>query len=291
MTLRLRPHPDPRSVVGSRRDLAVLRSITWAGYLETSQIARLHFPSRRVAQRRLRALLDHQMLRAHMQGEALQRPNVYTMTVRGLELLAGIDPEFATRRPARLPRPQKLRHGVAIRDVFVAFAKAEEAHAFDLLDFRFDADLASDAVLRAASLVPDGLAELRSNGCTRMVGIEVDLGTETLATIRSKFSAWGRLLALGVAGVSPRDSRLLVATTTAVRGATLVRVMTEVGLPASNVACFTLVELDTLFGAGRSHELFALPVRAVRIGDGFQPVEIVANRATDGAAFRPLRSL
>jgi hypothetical protein len=288
---RMERDADTRAVVGSTRDTEALTSLAWAGFLETSQIERLHFPSRRVAQRRLRALLDHGLVRAHLQGEALQRPNVYTMTRTGLERLTeqGRFPD-GTPKPSRMPRPQHLRHALAVRETFVAFVLAEKTGAFELKDFRFDADLGGVAVFKAAHLVPDALAEFVVEGFSYTVGIEVDLGTETTATLAAKFSAWSRLLGAGF-GSAPQRSRLLATAPTAARVATLARLLKEVGLaPGGAAESVTLDALPALLASGYPHGPYARGVRDARTGGVFQPVEIMVNPTEVTAAFKPLAS-
>src|SRR5258708_2893417 len=90
---RLRPEPARRGAIGSERDLRVLSELGWAGVLTTGHVERLAFPSRRRAQRRLRTYLDAGLVRAQLQGEAMHRDNVWTITKAGLEFIAdrGVD--------------------------------------------------------------------------------------------------------------------------------------------------------------------------------------------------------
>ncbi len=80
---RLEPDRDATSVVGTA-DLENLLLTARAGYLTTGLYERVTPRSRRRTQRRLRALLDHGLLRAHLQGDALHREQVYTVTAAGL---------------------------------------------------------------------------------------------------------------------------------------------------------------------------------------------------------------
>lgn len=264
---RVLPRSAPRSRVGRPRDLEVLRSLAWAGYLSTEQVRRLHFPSTRTAQRRLRALLDHGLARAHLQGAALHLENVWTLTPTGA---ARLEATGSTNvRAGRAPRLQKLAHGLAIRDVFVAFVLAERAGVFTLEDFRFDGDLATEPLFQAARIVPDCLAILEKGGSAAVIGCEVDLGSETTATLRVKFSAWEGLLARGALG----GARLLVAVRDESRGRTVECVLREVGCPASVV----LLSDPLAMPASTLADLCAWAVRAERTGvgeevEGFQGV-------------------
>jgi hypothetical protein len=209
-TRRAVPSRTAGAVVTPIRDLDILASLAWGGVLSTPQVERLHFRSRRRAQRRLRSLFDHELVRVHVPHGALHLPNVYTLTGLGLQRLVERG-DFAegALRPMRLPRPQRLAHSLAIRDVFVGFRRAEQAGALALDDFRFEEELAGEAVFRAAGLVPDAIAVTVAAGERVTVGIEVDLGTETTATLRAKCVSWSRLLR---SGAMPNGQLLFVAT-------------------------------------------------------------------------------
>jgi hypothetical protein len=290
---RIRRNADTRAIVGSGRDTEALASLAWAGFLETSQIERLHFPSRRVAQRRLRVLLDHGLVRAHLQGEALQRPNVYSVTAKGMERLAehSAFPGGPPKR-ARVPRLQKLRHALAIRETFVAFVLAEKAGAFVLKDFRFDADLTREPLFKAARLIPDGLVELEAEGLAYAVGLEVDLATESTAkTLAPKFSAWARIMKAPFGTGAPERGRLLVAAPTPARVATLERLVEAAGLgPDMGARCVTLAGLPALLASEYPRGPYAQGVRTARTGGVLQVPDTKADPADGATAFRPLGS-
>lgn len=225
------PSPVTSSIVGEGRDQEVLASIAWAGVLTTSQVERLHFPSRRRAQRRLRALLDHQLVRAHLQGEALQRENVYTVTELGIDQL--IESGFFLQgapAPARVPRPQHLAHTIAVRDVFVAAVLAERAGHFQIASLEFGSELRADPVLASAHLEPDALLSLAQGELAQLVGVEVDRGTETTTTLRTKFDAWRRVLAAAGGRRRFDTAALLVAAPRDARCRTLRRLLDEAGI-------------------------------------------------------------
>lgn len=281
---RAKPRLETTSVVGDGRDLEVLASIAWAGILSTSQIERLHFPSRRRAQRRLRALLDHGLLRAHLQGEALQRENVFTATERGLERLVE-EGFFEGRAPKamRLPRPQHLPHALAVREVFVAAVLAERAGCFEIQAFQYEHDLRDDSVLAAANLHPDALLSTTREQVEDLVGVEVDRGTETRATLRAKFEVWRRVLSVTGARRRFDTAHLLVTAPRETRRLTLQRLLAEVGI--ADRACVVLPEgLAALFASGWPHSRAAAPIRTnaphefadtsftAAQDDGFRPV-------------------
>jgi len=176
---------------GLPRDIEVLRSLAWAGYLSTKQIEALHFPSRRVAQRRLRALLDHGLVRARLQGDVLlHRDNIYTLAAAGGRLLEERGAEEQVVQPRRVPQWRALQHALAIRDVFVAFRTAEREGLVVLDDVLFEGDLARAEDFRSAAVTPDSLVVLRTAGGERRIAIEVDLGTEPLRVIRHKLERY-----------------------------------------------------------------------------------------------------
>ncbi len=208
---RCQPRPGKRSVVGSARDLDVLQSLGWAGFLTTAQIARLHFPSRRTAERRLRALLDHGFVRCLLQNGHLHRDNVHLLTPLGAERLSEercLDPE--TVKPRRIPRPQKLRHALAVRGVFVEFVLAARLPGFEVEDLVFDEDLATHSAFAVHHLVPDALASIRVVGIAATIAIEVDLGTETTTTLKKKFESYRRVKANQITGTIRGLALLLV---------------------------------------------------------------------------------
>lgn len=278
---RIQPRVVTNSVVGSARDIDVLESIAWARFLTTDQVQRLHFPSRRTAQRRLRALLDHGLVRAALQGEdALHKTNLYTVTAQGADRLveAGVGDE-GSMRPGRVPRLQKLKHALVVRDVFVEFRLAEQRGVFDLVDFRFEEDLAGEPLFRAARLIPDGLARVRHGGTDETLGVEVDLGTETTTTLRSKIVAWRSVLPhLGwssVVFVVPGQTR----------AATCTRLATEAGVSLA------VVHADALCGhlGARTRPLFAPAVRDARIASDAQVGGTAQVTGSGSTAFRAIR--
>jgi hypothetical protein len=283
---RVAPSPVPHGTPTATRDVDVLASVAWAGFLTTAQVERLHFPSRRRAQRRLRVLFDHGLLRAHLQGESLHKDNVYTLTSRGLDLLVehGRIEEDAVIR--RLPRPGKLRHAVAIRDVFVALVLAEEEDVLDLEDFRFEEDLASEPVFKAAGLIPDAIVLERRDDDISATGIEVDLGTETRATLSAKCTAWARLLAHPAAVFGAARARLLFVAEREGRRSTIAKVLTDAQALAADVVLFA--DLRAHLRRSRPDPPAALHRRTERPGSPFVGPETERFSAPKGTAFRPL---
>jgi DNA-binding PadR family transcriptional regulator len=286
---RVTPNRDAISVVGSTRDNAILLSLAWARFLSTAQVERLHFPSRRTAQRRLRALLDHGLVRAHLQGDTLlQRENIYTLTPRGAETLTETGlAEGIAALPGRVPRLQKLGHALAERDVFVAYRVIAKEGLLELTDFRFEEDLAREPVFRAARLIPDAFAEVRVARQERRTFVEVDLARETTTTLRAKFTTWHTLLAAPGAPFASPTTQLLVTVPGEARQRTVRRILEDTGI-ASRTELVLAAELLERLRAGYSHTPYGDTVRAVRTGQGPGAREVAQFRVVEGVAFRPL---
>ena len=207
------PRTPTGGLVPSGRERTLFSDLCWAGFLTTHQIERLAFPSRRRAQRRLRALLDHGYLRAHLQGGALHRDSVWTLGPRGLTLLRdeGLAPEDT--RPYRLnAQSQKLGHAVAVRDVAVSFLTARTHGLLAVTDIRLDGELANRSPFREARLVPDGLATIENDGAVRLVMWEVNCAGQPLAQVRQKLLAYVRARAAGMPLFSTSGLVVLVVT-------------------------------------------------------------------------------
>ncbi len=298
---RVSPNTASLSLVGSQRELETLDSIHWAGFLTTKQLAALHFPSRRVAQRRLRALLDHQWVRAHLQLDSLPLPNVYTLTRKGAEVLAEATEtaealEHIAR--ARLPRRSKLAHAIAIRDVFVAFRLLESRDGIDLFNFHFEPSDSDYGVLHAARLVPDAVVQVGCPAGIATLAIEVDLGTEGGAALRDKLDKWFAFLRSEVSRAafgSAAATRLLVVTKGERRRDFIEQLVRNANLINSSVVT-TFETLEPSLQRLYSRETYATPRRAARITPRLQPAETTnisarANRASrPSPTFRPIRS-
>ena len=245
-----------KSVVGKTRDLSVLHSLAWAGFLSTGQIERLHFPSRRTVQRRLRALLDHGLVRACLQGTSLHLQNVYALTPKGA---AHLDAQgISDAKPRRVVRAQKLEHALAVRDLFVAFFVADQSNTIQLEDFRFEDDLAKEPIFQSVGIIPDGLAIVRRGEVRLTVGCEVDLGSETGRMLKAKCALWAELLRPKPFG----PMELLFVVSGNGRSNTIERLMTEVECPGLTVLRSSVIKqpLQVIDG------LFVRTIRALRIG-------------------------
>lgn len=279
--------PPGHARLNPGRDLDVLVDLAWARCLTTGQIRRLHFPSQRMAQRRMRALLDLGLVRTAMQSGALHRDGVHLLTAAGIGLLAERG-AFAGEPPApgRMPRPQRLAHALAIRDVFVAALVAQKQGVFEVADFRFDEDLAGTEPFRTAGLIPDGFVRLKAGPADGALGIEVDLGTETKAMVASKFTRWLRLLP--PAHGAP-VARLVVLAPSVRRRDTLAALAAEAGLGAA-VGVHLLEEArEALERATRAFGPYVLTVRSERTVPEASRSQIQPPEPGGAAVFLPRR--
>jgi len=186
--LRARPSTGS-SWRSTSRDLSALAHVAWAGFLSTAQVERLLFPSRRVAQRRLRAALDMGLLRASLQSDALHEDNLHTLSREGRRLLERERVFEGPLPKSGFPRPAKRAHALLVRDVFAEFLMSERDGLGLVHDLKFDRDLAVVEPFRSERLIPDLLAELEVNG-RLVVGVECDLGTEPLRVFAAKLTRW-----------------------------------------------------------------------------------------------------
>jgi len=249
---RLEPDRHTTSEV-CERELRALALNAKAEYLTTGMFERVLFPSRRRAQRRLRVLLDHGLVRAHLQGEALHREQVYTVTTRGFERLheEGLLPAIP-KYPVRLPRPQRLAHALLLRAVFIECVAAVEENVIERVEVRFDDELASLPIYQAARLVPDALLFLTRGTVTMRVGVEVDRGTETTTTLREKFRRWKALLGAAEEVGAVLPTLILAVVEGDRRRATVERLAGEV-LPATSIRIVRLSEMEALLDSGWPH--------------------------------------
>jgi hypothetical protein len=252
------------------RDLDALGSIAAAGYLTTGQLERLHYGSRRVAQRRLRVLLDHELVVGDMQGEHLQKETVFRTTARGLERLLDEGRGVQSRKRPRLPRPGKLRHGIAVRDVYVAARLHERAGGWMVTEHRFDSELAGDPVLRAARLIPDVLVRAVTGGHHVVVFAEVDLGSEPVSTVRAKLDRYD---ALREAVPEYGTAEVIVLVEGDAR-----RRRVEEGPRRAHVRVMAARDLESAFGAC-TRMVCAPPLRAERTPPGLQ---VRGTKGTEG---------
>mgnify|MGYP000916873223 CR=1 FL=1 len=274
-------------MVGNARDIEILESLAWAGVLSTGQIHRLHFQARRRAQRRLRELFDHGLVRAHLQGDALERENVYTLSPQGLDLLVehGAFPDGA---PAlvHVPAPGKLRHALLARHVFVELRRAHLDGALVLDDFRFEGELAREPSFRTLGIIPDALALVRPSSHPETWAIEVDAGTETTTVLRAKFDKYARAFAAGMGLFSSPTLSLVVLAPRAGRLQTLATIASAAGLGArTRVVLYK--DFGPSLGAGRARGAGAPDGRTERPASRSETPSREHDSPSERTAFRP----
>src|SRR5664280_1784258 len=127
----------------TEQDVDMLDLVHWSrSALTRRQIERVTCRPKRPVQRRLRCSQDAGFLKAHLQGEALHRDNVYSLTPAGAAFLS--TRRNIEARPTRMPRPQRLQHSLAIRDLGIAALLAGRQGSLPLAEVRFEEDLASE---------------------------------------------------------------------------------------------------------------------------------------------------
>lgn len=276
--------------MGNARDLEILASLAWAGVLSTAQLLRLHFRARRRAQRRLRELFDHGLVRAHLQSDALERENIYTLAPEGLDLLIerGAFPDGAPPL-VRVPAPGKLRHALLARQVFVELRRAHLDGMLALDDFRFEGELTREPSFRTHALIPDALALVRVDARPETWAIEVDAGTETTTVLRAKFDKYARAFAAAQGLFSSPALSLVVLAPRAGRQQTLATIVSAAGLSTR-----TRVLLIDAFGpsltTGRAQGPGATGGRTERPARPAELPSVQRECADERAAFRPRRA-
>lgn len=257
------------------RDSDALELLAWAGVLSTSHFVPLVYPSRRVAQRRLRALLDHGLVRAKVRHGALHRDTVLALSHAGVEFLEE-SRGLVDVRTAAFPRAQKTEHSLAIRRVFVAFLDHARRAGLAIDDVAFETDDGLPG-LAVEHLVPDLV--VRPQAGSGVVLVEVDLGHERRRVLVEKLSRYERFLS------TAPDVWLLFAATSERRVAWVSARFVDV---RSNVVCVSLDGIAA--GIARcSPGVFAPVVRAARTGAASERIVSPVVSDCPSVAFRVVR--
>jgi hypothetical protein len=262
-----------RSTRPGPREQRVLLLLAWAGFLTTEQVRLAGgYPTLRRAQRRLRTLLDHGLIRAELQGGVLHRPSIHLPTAAARERLMADGELQPGYRVPRLPRAQKLGHALLVRDVFAAFAAADLGRGCRLEDFRFDSDLSDEEPFHSAGLVPDAIASVRlASGGVKTFAVEADTGCETSPTLRRKLARWRAVLDV----LRPQPVTLLAVATRETRRRTLAELMLEARINEDGVAVLVTDVASVLLPWGTPHDYAVQPGRSERRSALAQPLRVV----------------
>jgi len=193
----------------TQRDLSVLKDLGRMRYLRTSQIQTMHFPSRRVTNRRLEVLY-HQDYADRFRvpvviGEG-SADYVYCLTELGEDFLLnrGVLDDEGSARPQRNGRPKNswlLQHHLGINDFWIALEGACRNSGLRLASFipeyygertekggfrRIVSDTAPDLRQPGGkiSLIPDAVFVLERAGKQALFFLEIDRGTEKVRSDR-----------------------------------------------------------------------------------------------------------
>ncbi len=220
---RSRRLPDEVPFALTKRDVALLHDVWRFRLLTTSQLETLRradmceasrFVSRLTLTRRLKGLYHHRYLRRIVRPSASgsQEP-VYVLDREGARALSlsleadGEPVEVRAPLPSRLPKAQGLEHLLLITQARVAFSAAfvleEDAsdETLQLLEWkpsdraRFTVEVPGGRrAIQSVTLLPDAGMVLRVTSSGRrsrhIAFLEVDRGTEPLATLSAKARAY-----------------------------------------------------------------------------------------------------
>ena len=173
--------PTARKFRVTDRDSDVLHAVGRMGQATTDQLRRLFFGERSTATKRLAKLVSLRLLDVHVRE--VSSPNVYTLGLRGVELLVGAGTDRSVLHRSRVGRHLD-EHLRALNDVRVAFVLAARDRADIQLDaFHGDLDLRRAAGASVPAYLPDFLGALSlPTGNLVLVG-EIDLGSEGIASV------------------------------------------------------------------------------------------------------------
>ena len=185
----------------TERDSEVLMSVYTYRYLTTAQIERLHFPSRRTAQRRLSRLAGSGLLTYFTVPAIADR--IYMLTRRGASHIArsmSIAPdELLWSKRSGPPKDYYfMKHFVGISDFRISLTRATEHSMISLLGFipeHYGTKHASGRITKYIKDVsfstrepgerilhtPDAVFALESKGKALLFFLEIDRGTETIS--------------------------------------------------------------------------------------------------------------
>jgi hypothetical protein len=201
-----------QTVVLTARDRKIVYTVARFTLASTRHLTALFFTKKNTANKRLRALFNAGLLRAHLVLGSTS-PTIYTLSPLGLKLLVGqMGVDRALIRVPRTLDVADLHHRVAIVDVRVAFVLAtRETDDLRLVRFLVGGEVFGQMKNKGAQIVPDALILLSRAVRPEVYALEADLGTEPLSVWRRKVETYGRMMFTDVALLGERDWRVLVA--------------------------------------------------------------------------------
>ncbi|MGH7377596.1 MAG: replication-relaxation family protein [Candidatus Methylomirabilales bacterium] len=200
------------------RDVQVLLDVHELEVLTTNQLARAHFPTARIAQRRLERLSeDFEILHrfrpsrsARAGGGSAPHPALatepgsspfhYVLSDRGARIVGALlrsKVEYSPASALRLADPRRhasLRHPLAVGDFWAALAGVVREPG-SRLSWMGERRVAERWVTRVGatfgpSVRPDGVGDLKRGRARVRFYLELDRGTETLATLGRKVAGY-----------------------------------------------------------------------------------------------------
>src|SRR6266446_3544062 len=185
----------------TERDIAVILDVYKYRYLSSSQVERLHFPSKRTAWRRLQALTELGCLKTFTVPNIAER--LYYVDKKGSDIIAielHVDQsDLAWHRHTREPKDYYfLKHFMAINDFRILITQACESNPIDLLGFipeyigektregyvkKYIRDRINDIALSSVSYshTPDAVFSLEKDGKPALFFLEIDRGGEVVS--------------------------------------------------------------------------------------------------------------
>jgi hypothetical protein len=264
-TRRRRTVRAPGATVAlTERDIELFTLVGLCKYLAADQLARTFFASSfDVARRRFRKLYDAGYLAFTLRSST--SPNLVSLTKLAVRAVADRDPELAARlKLAGTLRLASVSHHLGVCETRLALVSIAEERGLELVRWEGGQGAFARAhALPSVHLEPDGLAQINGPMATRVLAVEFDAGTETLATmLRSKLERY----------VSARTARLL-------DGLVIVADGGERRQRAVNelVAASGLASWAAVLGAGTLRE------RPVRVPDALARL-LPSPKATSGSA-------
>jgi hypothetical protein len=185
----------------TERDIALLLDVYKYRYLSSSQIKELHFPSKDMAYRRLRALLEMSFLKSFTVPNILER--MYYLDKKGAEVIAielQVDTDNLTwHRHTKQPKDYYfLKHFMAINDFRILITQACGTSSISLLGFipEYIGDKTPEGYVKkyirdrvnnissvervSYSHTPDAVFALEKDGKSALFFLEIDRGIEAV---------------------------------------------------------------------------------------------------------------